>query len=440
MESTLIFGLPALFGLLPLVIYIILAFRGKNITLVVLICTIIGAIITKQNPISFGNSIYEALGSFMALVGFIIMLGAGLGEVLKRTGVANTIVNAIVVKSGVKSQKQVTFAVMAASSLIVALLGTLAGANAIIAPIVIPIVASLGITPSTLSVILHGAGATGLFLGPFSPPVVTYTTLTGISYGEYLLSAGIPISIILWICTYFNSRRTQKQTEALEAYTEEDLSQEETDVPKEAKTATLVFIVSMISMLAYGIYFKGGAAFVITVMLFVSFVTGLAGKLSATNIIESLIAGGSRMFPMFLMFVLYDPFMNYITISGAFVAIGELMTPIMAKVGVTGFMLLSTLIGIFGVSGAAVAQAKVMDDMFKPLLLQVGLPLNLWALVLLVGSQITSFAYPTGDMVGQMGLARSNSLKPMLRNGITITIMTVFYVFIRGLIFSFIGV
>lgn len=146
------------------------------------------------------------------------------------------------------------------------------------------------------------------------------------------------------------------------------------------------------------------------------------------------------MYKMFFMFVLYDPFMKYITLSGAFDAIAELMSPIMNLVGAMGFMLASTAIGIFGVAGAAVAQAKVMDDMFKPFLTTLGISPATWALVLLVGSQITSFAYPTGDMVGQMGLARSSSLKPMLKNGITITIATMSYVAIRGLVLQFVGI
>ncbi len=62
---------------------------------------------------------------------------------------------------------------MATSALLVTLLGTMAGANAIIAPIVIPLIATMGITPSTLGLIFQGAGQTGLFLGPFSPPMVT---------------------------------------------------------------------------------------------------------------------------------------------------------------------------------------------------------------------------------------------------------------------------
>ena len=53
-------------------------------------------------------------------------------------------------------------ATMVCSVVLVTLLGTLAGANAVIAPIVIPLVAAVGITPSALAVIFQGAGQTGL--------------------------------------------------------------------------------------------------------------------------------------------------------------------------------------------------------------------------------------------------------------------------------------
>lgn len=437
----MIFGLPAILGLIPLLVYIVLAFKGRDIAFVVLLCTVIGAIMTGQTPIEFGASLYSALGSFMALVGFIIMMGAGLGEVLRQTQVADTIVTTIVTKSGVKSRNSVTVAVMFTSCLLVALLGTLAGANAIIAPIIIPIVASMGITPSTLSVLLHGAGATGLYLGPFTPPVVTYMELTGVSYGEFLINAGIPISIVLWIITYINAKKTQKETEGIESYTAEDMADtKQVNITQQAKNATLVFLIAMLVMIVYGILFKGGAAFVLTVMLVVSFVTGLVGGMNPGEIVSAIITGGSRMYKMFFMFVLYDPFMGYITASGAFMAIAELMNPIMSQVGSVGFMILSTLIGIFGVSGAAVAQAKVMNDMFAAFVSDMNIPMGLWALVLLVGSQITSFAYPTGDMVGQMGLARSSSLKPMLKNGMMITVFTILYVVVRGFIYSSSGI
>ena len=47
----MIFNLPAILGLLPLVLYIILMLRGKDMNVSVLICVVLGAILTKQTPL-----------------------------------------------------------------------------------------------------------------------------------------------------------------------------------------------------------------------------------------------------------------------------------------------------------------------------------------------------------------------------------------------------
>ncbi len=433
MESTLIFGLPRIFGLLPLILYIILTLKGKNLTLVVLISTALGAILNGVDPVSLGNTIFESMGSFMALIGIVVMLGSGLGEVLKQTGVAKTLVNLIVVKSVVKSQRQAIIAVMATSSILVGLLTTLSGSNIIIAPIVIPILASLHITPSTLGIILHGAGITGCMLGPFSPHVITYMELTGLTYLQYLKSAGIPIAIIMWVSTYFNAMKTQRETQGNEYFSEEEVAGVGDEIGVDAKRATIVFLLTMLVLITYGIISQGGAPFVIIVILVATFTTGLAAKYSPSTIMEHFIKGGSRMFSMFLMFLLYDPFIKYITMSGAFDAIVEIASPFMTRFGPTGFLLMSTTIGIFAIFGAIVAQARVIDDMFKPMVVSMGIPMEIWALVLMIGSQITSFVYPTEDIVIHMSLAHSRNLKAMIRNGICITIMCLIYLFIRSL-------
>jgi len=432
----MIFDLPPLLGFIPLLIYIILSFKGKDITLVVLICVVIGAIMTGQTPITFGNAINAALGSFMGLIGFIILMGAGLGQVLTRTGVAHSIVNFVVYKTGVKTQKQAMVATMASSVILVSLLGSMAGANAILAPIVIPIVASFGLTPNTLGVLLHGAGATGLILGPFVPTVVTTMQLTGISYGSYLLHVGLPIAIIIWVCTFFSAVRTQKATEGKNAYDESDTKAKGFQPTAESNRATAVFLFSMLVLVVYGIVSKGGAAYVLTVMLAVSFLTGIAGKVSFTDTLKALVAGSSKMYWLFFMFILYDPFLNFVTESGAFTAIADLIAPLVDTGGAAVFMILATLVGVFGVSGAAVAQEKVIFDMFTPIVAILGLPIELWSLVLVTGSQITFFAYPTGDMVGQMGLARSTDLKSMIKNGLCITALSILYVVIRAVVYT----
>lgn len=433
----MIFGLPALIGFLPLVIYLYLAFKGKNLLSTVIICVLVGAVLTGQTPVSLSNEIANGLKSFLGLIGFIIMMGAGLGEVLTETKVARNLVEILIKKVGIRSQNQAIIVTMGASTLLVSLLGTLAGANAMIAPILIPIVASFGLTPNALAVILHGAGACGLFLGPFVPPVITLMGLTGLTYGTYLANIGMPVAALVLVSTYYTGKKVQKQYEGIEMYSTEDMDKDVEFVSTpEINKATMVFALVMIGMLAYGIYAKAGAAYAIVVMLTVAFTTGLAAGRSMMDIIGSLTKGATRMFWLFFMFVLYDPFLKFVTMTGAFTTLGDMLKPLIEVSGDIGFIIISTLVGIFGVSGAAVAQSVVLNDLFKNIVVDINLPMTMWGTVLLIGSQITSFAYPTGDMIGQMGLARSKDLKSMIRNGMTITVVMIVYVIVRAIIYS----
>ena len=398
-------------------LYIVLSFRkGMHPLVNVSICAVVGAILVKQPLGSLGAVIYESMGSFLALVGFIIMLGSGLGVVLRKTGVAAAIVNVLMRKIGVKTQKRAILATMVSSVCLVTLLGTLAGANAVIAPIVIPLVAAVGITPSTLAIIFQGAGQTGLFLSPFSPPMVTLMGITGLSYPRILVCAGIPIAIVMWIGTYLIAIKVQKDTQGKEDFgTDVELPDGNFKVDPVTKRATFTFVITMAVMVVYGIITKGGASFVILVMLVAAILTGLVAKMSAGEIFDSIIEGCGKLMWLFFMFLMFNPFLNFVTASGAFDAMLELMEPLIGSTGKLGFTLLTVLVGIFGINGAAVAQALMIDSLFNGFLPGLGVSMELWAMIVLVGHQITSYAYPGVDMIGAMGLAHAKNIKPMLQ-------------------------
>ncbi len=120
--------------------------------------------------------------------------------------------------------------------------------------------------------------------------------------------------------------------------------------------------------------------------------------------------------------------------AGAFQAISSLLEPFVKQSGPVGFVAMSTMVGVFGIPGAAVAQAEVINKMFLTLAQGLNIPMGIWAAVLLIGSQMTSFAIPEGDMQGQMGLARSNDLKAMLCNGWIIVFFTIVYVVVRTML------
>lgn len=433
----MIFNLHPAWGFLPLIFYIVLSFKGQDVTMVLLFSTILGAAMTGASLVDFGQAITAGLSSFLGMIGFIILLGSGVGEVLTQTKVAHYIVWLVMKKFGVNTIKRAILAVMASSIILVSLLGSMAGANAILAPIVIPIVAALRMTPSTLGVIFHGAGVTGLLLGPFVPPVVTTIALTNISYFDYLLYAGVPTSVLIWIVTYFIALMIQKQTVGKYSFSEEDLGASNEEIGEDGRPAFInaktkrafaVFGIVMLTLVVGGIMMKAGASYVITVMLVLAFATGIAGGLTTEECLKAVVRGGSKMYWMFFMFILYEPFLAYITKSGAFNWMTDMMTPYLQGASKGWFLFITTAVGIVGIPGATIAHEKIIHELFGPMAVTAGISMQIWAIVLLVASQLNFFMFPTGDIIAQMGLARSKDLRSMMKHGWTVSCVVMLFI------------
>ena len=410
---------PSLWGLVPLLLYIALCFSRFGQIFAVLVGIVSAAIIGGHGIMEVAQGIRGGLGSFLGYIGLIILLGGGLGQVLKRTGVVHILVTMVTSRMKVDSERKAFAVVMICSVVIVSLLGTMAGGNAILAPILIPIAASVGVTPNAMAVLLHGAGATGLFLGPFTPPMVALMEFTGLSYPQVLLNAGIPVSVIMWVTTFLWAGVVQKRYRGRNAYEAADGTEASAHPaePRVASRAAVVFLVSMVVLVVYGILIEGGSTFVLPIMGITAFLTGIAGGLGVTEIIESVCEGAKNLVWLFFFFVLLDPFINFISAAGAFEAISQILAPYVQESSRAAFVAMTTLVGVFGVPGVAVVQAEVLNKMFLTLAQSMNIPMTVWVIVLLVGSQMTSFAIPEGDMQGQMGLARSDDLKSVLCNG-----------------------
>ena len=137
-----------------------------------------------------------------------------------------------------------------------------------------------------------------------------------------------------------------------------------------------------------------------------------------------------------MLFILMDPFLNFISISGAFDALVELGRPLVEGGGKVGLSMLAALIGTFGIQGAAVAQAVMLDTVFRPLVDATGLSMAAWAIVILIGSQMTSFAYPGLDMVAATGTARSSDMKSQVKHGWIVTTAVLIVCLIMTLLFG----
>ena len=433
METTsLLFGLPPIVGLLPLLIYIILCFKQDiHPVLSVAICVLLGAVLVAPTPLDvvknilgLGSTLAGAMSSFLVLVGLMILLGSGLGMVLRTTGVAENIVFILVKKIGVSTKKRAVVATIVCSIVMVVLLGNAIGANAIIAPIIIPLLAAVGIAPSTLAIIFQTAGQAGLLLGPFTPPMITLIGITGLTYPQMLLYSGLPLALVLGICAYVGSVWNQKRVDGVETFAKEESTFriEEYKAAPKVRRATTVFLLSMLSLITLGIITRSGATYVLFVSLFLAVVTGLAAGMKISRIITEVIEGSSKMMWIFFMFLLFEPFLNFVVQTGGFAALVDLLQPAFSAVGKIGFTLLTCLAGIFGINGAMVAQSLMIDQLFKGFLPELNIGPELWGLIVFVGSQITSFAYPGVDMLGSMGLAKSSNPKATIRVGYTLII------------------
>jgi len=418
-----------LLGLLPLVVYIILVFRDWEPLPATLVCVLIGAVITHQSLISFGDVIAKSMGSFLALVGLIIMLGRGLGEVLTETKVAHTLVHGIIYGIGVNTKKKLMLGIMLADMVVVALLGTMAGGVAIIAPIVLPIAAEVGLSSSTVAILFQAVAETALILGPFTPPVVALLGFTKLSYLDMLFKVAIPISLITLIPTWFMVQRIQRETEKKAAYPRQEGVTK--FIPTSiSRRATVTFGLLFSIAIVYGIIVKASTSYVIVIMLGLALATGFMGGLKLDHILKVFVKGMAGNVGMFFLFVLLEPFINFIVQAGGFAALAQLFRPLIEIGGRSVVVILGGITGAFGISGAVVGELKTLHEMFLPLLSEYNVSMTAWAAALIVATRVTNFIYPGGNMFSCLGFAGSRDVKSVIKNGVVIAIcQTVFLIF-----------
>lgn len=427
---------PSLLALIPMVLYIILAFNEKiNQFITLMICVIVGCVLTGNGVIEFGAAFAGALDSTIGQIGLIIALGTGVGAVMTKTGVSKTLCHWIIQGVGVNSEKKAIIAIEICCVVICGLLGTLAGGCAIIAPVIIPVVAAVGLTPNTVGCVSQSAGETGLIWGPFSGPVVTLMALTGLTYGQQMLWAALPYGIIWLVVIYFCGLYVQKKTVGKYSYelAEEDLNM--TEITPKERTTTIAFIVTFLALVVYAIVMKAGMAYVVPVMFILALVMVIFSGMNLNDALKEFFKGVGSAAGMWVIFIALELLMNVIDAGGGFQALGNLFLNLVGEPTQTMTMIIGTLVGSFGINGGAVAQLTVTHEMFMPSIEICALPMQLWAIALICGSRVTSSIYPGANMIAVMGTARSTDMKAMLLGGWAVSIVSILYI----IIWSFIG-
>jgi H+/gluconate symporter-like permease len=417
-----------------IVIYACLVFRNVDPLVATALGVILGFGFNHSTPIMMGKVFESALGSFLALVGFIIMLGRGLGEVLAESYVSHTLVYRIVYGIGVNTKRRVKIGIVASSLVIVAILGTLAGGLAILAPILRPIAASVGLNRNSLAILMQAAGEEALILGPFAPPVIAILGVTGLSYPQMLGYAALPIAAVTLISSWIMAGRLERQYPTELVSVNETLA--EYTPTKRQNWATLYFGLMFVACVIYGLTQHAATSFVIVVMLFLALTTGLVAGLKLNRIFELLLSGMKKNFHLFMIFILLGPMLDLVQSAGGFAALLKLFVPLEHLGGKAVLSILIGLTGAFGMPAASAAVIKMLHEMFAPMAGQMQLSLTTFAFSMLLATRITNFAIPGANMFAAMGFADSQNLKAMIKNGLAVTLVQIAFLASYSLLMS----
>ncbi|MFX4273370.1 Na+/H+ antiporter NhaC family protein [Propionibacteriaceae bacterium Y1685] len=412
---------PTLWGLLPIVLYALLCLFGMDIVIATVVALLSGFLISQSSPADVGTLLGEATAELVFQIGLIIVLGAATGEVLKITGVARTIVGGVMRVVGKRSMMSVAFGMMLACLVLVAALGTLAGALAIAAPILLPIAARIGMTRSATAAALFIGGCAGLALAPFAGSNVAIMTAAEVSYPTYLLYGAGPLAVLslAWgmAVIWWMQKRTKGGDDDYDATVVGDAA--ETDEGAKAATLpTVVFLVALLISVVYATLTAAGTSFPLLALPVLGVLTGLAGRLRPQEIAGAMYRGGARLLSILILFWLLAALFMAIDLLAPFEVVLEMVGPQLAQGSPFVFTVIISLLGWVGVPGATAAQVVLLDKVFGPLAATLGVSPGAWVVAMLFASKADTYGpFPNGNMVGAMGLARSTNLKNMMITG-----------------------
>lgn len=428
---------PSLWALIPLIVMIVLIFRGKSNVSAIMVGILVGALLMGQGLGDIAKALAKSLSSSTALMGLIIMTGAGLGVLMTEAHVTHTLVYWIVKCIGIDTKTRAKIALIVCSILVCGLLGTMGGGNAVIAPIMIPILATVGVTPTVTATLFKISGEIGLMLGPLTGVTLITLDVTGLSYDQLMLQAVIPFSIFWLAGAWVGCIRAQKRTEGKEAYVLGDSMEDLNSIkitPMQART-TIAFLVFFFLLVAYGIYSKQGTAYALIVIISLAAIVAVFSRIEIDHAVNCITKGVASQANMFLIFVTIDTLLNLVTLGGGFDALANLLGGVAKGGGPTAVMLVSSLVGGFGIEAAAVAEIKIIAEMFGELARDVGLPMGCFAVAIISATRLTGTTYPTTNFAGQMGTAQCTNTKEALQA----CWISVAFAFAFVVVYSFIG-
>lgn len=410
---------PTLWGLLPILLYAVLALLGMDIVVATVVALLSGLLIMQISPLAASELLGDSLGETITIIGVIIMLGAGVGEILKETGVASTIVKGIMGVVGERSMLAVTFGVMIASGALVMALGTLAGAIAISAPIILPVAARLGFTRSATASMLFLGGCAGLAMAPFAGSNVAIMEAADVGYLQYVIYGGGPLALLSLVLGPFIVRWRQRRTNTKDDFYEAgEFEAEDVAIPATARRTSIVFAATLLLSVGYAVWVAAGTSFPLLALPVIGIATALSAGMSVAQTLTLMYRGATKLISIFILFWLLAGLFLMIDQLAPFDVILENYGTELADGSPFLFTILVALLGWVGVPGATAAQVILLDEVFGALGASIGVTAASWVVVMLFASKADTYGpFPNANMIGVMGLARSKNLQNMLITG-----------------------
>ncbi len=432
---------PSLLALLPMVVFIIFAFNSKKIPAVLGagISGLIGCILCGVAPAQIGAEIGYAMSTTLGKVGLLSMLGGALGAQMEHCGVSRTLCKWIVKGVHVNSLHKGIAAVSICEFIVSVLLGSMSTAAAVIAPILIPISASVGLSACALSTLIQTIGEAGMVCSPFSGPVVALLEITGVSYKDYFLWGAIPFSIVFAGSVIAATYYVQKKYGPAEMYDPEQYAiTDEPSTPSE-KRASIAFIVAFLIAVGYAVATNQGLDFVIMIEFFLFVVLCIFGKTSPVDGVNNFMKGCGKLISVFILNLFYQLMMDTITLGGGFEALAALFSDMGNIESPSVMMAIATLVGSFAVNGGAAAQIKIIHELFWPFLTALQVPMTWWLMILICGHRSTNNIYPQANMIIPMGLFGAKEMKTQLigcwASAFAVIILSLIWSFVLPMIF-----
>ncbi|MEU8875961.1 Na+/H+ antiporter NhaC family protein [Streptomyces javensis] len=416
---------PTIWGLLPIGMYAVLSLCGMNLLLATVVSLLAAILLVHRSPTDVGALLGTSLGDTVTLIGLICLLGAGLGEVLRQTGAAGILVHGILRMARRDSQLAIHIGVMMSCLVLTFALGTLAGALAIAAPIVVPVMARAGLTRSTTATVMFLGGCAGLALAPFAGSNIAILDASGLDYGRYVLVGAGPLAVLSLALSLVVVPRVQRRSAAAGDDFYEDIDTGAGDEPSGARgaRATWAFAVGLGVSVGYATASKSGTAFPLLALPTMAALTAAAGGLSVKDTIDAFCRGAARMVETFLLFWMLAAFFLTVNELKPYDVLLDRFGPQLHGLAPLPFAIAVALLGWLGVPGATAAHVVLLNKVFGPLGTSIGLTPTAWAVTYLWGSKADTYGpYPNANMMAALGFAEGTRLRTLLTVGWTLLI------------------